>query len=76
MALRSAVAASMGASPGCPPQELFVPFVGEQWDLKGGKEVFYSERRARKEISWEATHNPLGMLRKDYLGNFARFLII
>lgn len=43
------------------PQELCVPFLVEQWDLKGGKGVVYNEKRARKEISWEETNqSPAG----------------
>lgn len=47
------------------PQESVVPFVVEQWDLKGEKEVVYNERRAGTESSCEATHqSPGGCVKK------------
>lgn len=77
VALGSATAVSVRDSLVRHPQELLVPFVVEQWDLKRGKEFLYNKRRARKEISWEATHqSPGGVLRKNYPRNFARFLIV
>lgn len=64
VALGSAIAVSVGDSLVRHPEGSFVPFVVEQWDLKGGKVVVYNEKRARKEISWEVTHQSPGGYKK------------
>lgn len=64
MVLGSATVVSVRDSLVRHPQESFVPFVVEQWDLKGGKEVVYNEKRARKESGCEETHQSPGGVKK------------